>query len=236
MKVKNKPDDGLFILQETIPASVCSCKSGYHRAMRPTSKYPKGVAKQEELVDVALQVVAEQGYNGATISEVAEAANLSRAGLLHHFRKKEELFAEVLRRRDDLVTDRWTRERQNPSTDQADFVSDLIRDNAKVPGLVQLFARLSAEATDPANPAHGFFRDRYEQNKIASVGLIADMQAEGRVAESLDAEKLAILLAAVQDGLQIRWLYDSSIDMADLVGEFFRAIGSRVPEAIVDGT
>lgn len=204
--------------------------------MRPTSKYPKGVAKQEELVDVALQVVAERGYNGATISEVAEAANLSRAGLLHHFRKKEDLFAEVLRRRDGLVTDRWVRERQSPSTDQAEFVTDLIRDNAKVPGLVQLFARLSAEATDPSNPAHEFFRDRYEQNKIASAGLLTDMQAEGQVAQSLDPEKLAILLAAVQDGLQIRWLYDPSVDMADLMAEFFRALASPVPAGVSDAT
>ncbi|SDZ48011.1 TetR/AcrR family transcriptional regulator [Herbiconiux ginsengi] len=192
--------------------------------MRPNSKYPKGVAKQAELVDVALQVVAEHGYNGATIGEVAEAANLSRAGLLHHFHKKEELFAEVLRRRDDLVTDAWVQQRESPSVDPAEFIANLIRENAKVPGLVQLFARLSAEATDPANPAHEFFADRYQQNKAASSALLADMQSSGRLAATLDPDKFAVILAALQDGLQIRWLYDPSIDMAELIGDFFEAI------------
>lgn len=196
----------------------------YHRSMRPSSKYPKGVAKQSELVDVALQVVAERGYNGATIGEVAEAANLSRAGLLHHFRKKEELFAEVLRRRDDLVTDAWLQQRDSPSIEPAEFIASLIRENAKVPGLVQLFTRLSAEATDPANAAHGFFRDRYEQNKVASSDLLADMKASGKLPPSVDPDRFAVILAALQDGLQIRWLYDPSIDMAELIGDFFAAL------------
>lgn len=203
--------------------------------MRPSSKYPKGVAKQAELVDVALQVVAERGYNGATIGEVAEAANLSRAGLLHHFHKKEELFAEVLRRRDDLATDAWLQQRKSPSVDPAEFIAGLIRENAKVPGLVQLFARLSAEATDPANPAHDFFRDRYEQNKVASSELLAEMRSSGRLPASVDPDKFAVILAALQDGLQIRWLYDSSIDMAELIGDFFGAIAVIPMPDVPDG-
>ncbi|GAA4491514.1 helix-turn-helix domain-containing protein [Microbacterium panaciterrae] len=202
--------------------------------MRPITKYPKGVAKQEELVDVALQVIAERGYNGATLAEVAEAANLSRAGLLHHFRKKEDLFAEVLRRRDELATGRWLQEQNAPTVDRAELIAGFIRENAKIPGLVQLFSRLSAEATDPANPAHEFFRDRYEQNKLASTAMLREMRDEGRIPLAADPEKFAIILAALEDGLQIRWLYDPSIDMADLVEEFFAALAGRVAEGSAD--
>lgn len=204
--------------------------------MRQITKYPKGVAKQEELVNVALKVIAEKGYNGATLTEVAEAANLSRAGLLHHFRKKEDLFAEVLRRRDELATDTWVREQDHPTVDRADLIAGFIRENAKIPGLVQLFSRLSAEATDPANPAHEYFRDRYEQNKIASTAMLSEMREDGKIPRVADPEKFAIILAALQDGLQIRWLYDPSIDMADLVEEFFAALAASVPERAIDRT
>ncbi|KAA9105881.1 TetR/AcrR family transcriptional regulator [Microbacterium rhizomatis] len=198
--------------------------------MSPVSKYPKGVAKQQELIDVALRVVAERGYNGATITEVADAANLSKAGLLHHFRKKEDLFAEVLRRRDDLVTDTWTRERMNPTVDGATLIAGFIRENAKVPGLVQLFTRLSAEATDPSNPAHDYFRDRYEKNREASASLLQDMQASGRLPSTADPEMFAVILAALQDGLQLRWLYDPHVDMAAHLEHFFDALAARVPD------
>lgn len=198
--------------------------------MSPLSKYPKGVAKQQELIDVALHVVAERGYNGATITEVADAANLSKAGLLHHFRKKEDLFAEVLRRRDDLVTDTWMRERENPTMDGAALIAGFIRENAKVPGLVQLFTRLSAEATDAGNPAHEYFRDRYEQNREASASLLQDMQTTGRIPATADPEMFAVILAALQDGLQLRWLYDPEIDMAAHLEHFFEVLAVSVPD------
>lgn len=204
--------------------------------MRPVSKYPKGVAKQHELVDVALRVIAERGYNGATISEVADAANLSRAGLLHHFQRKEELFAEVLRRRDELVTDAWLRGRESQTADQVELIAGFIRDNAKVPGLVQLFARLSAEATDANNPAHEFFRDRYDQNKLASTEVLRSMQEAGRISPSIDPEKFAVILAALQDGLQIRWLYDPTIDMAGLIQDFFEVLALRSPGRLSQGS
>lgn len=201
--------------------------------MPPSTKYPKGVAKQQELVEVALQVVAQRGYNGATITEVADAAHLSKAGLLHHFRKKEDLFAEVLRRRDELATDKWVREQDDPDVDGAELIAGFIRDNAKVPGLVQLFTRLSAEATDETNPAHEFFRDRYDRNRDASAGLVSSMQAAGRLPDALDPEMFAVILAAVQDGLQLRWLYDPDIDMAAHIEHLFSVLAHSNREATV---
>lgn len=201
--------------------------------MQPATKYPKGAAKQQELVEVALQVVAERGYNGATITEVADAAHLSKAGLLHHFRKKEDLFVEVLRRRDELATDKWMREQGNPDVDGADLITGFIRDNAKVPGLVQLFTRLSAEATNETNPAHEFFRDRYDRNREASAALLSSMQAADRLPESLNPEIFAVILAAVQDGLQLRWLYDPDIDMAAHIAHLFSVLAHAAREAAV---
>lgn len=197
--------------------------------MPPSRKYPKGVAKQDELVDVALQVVAERGYNGATIREVAEAANLSKTGLLHHFQKKENLFAEVLRKRDDLATEAWLKGSAAPSDDPAEFIASFVRENAEVPGLVQLFTRLSAEATDPGNAAHEFFRDRYEQNQGASAAFFRELQRAGRLTAGVDPESLAVILAAVEDGLQLRWLYEPSIDMARHVAALMNALVLPIP-------
>lgn len=192
--------------------------------MSATGKYPKGVEKQSQLVDVALKVVADRGYNAATIREVAEAADLSKGGLLHHFRDKESLFAEVIRRRDDLATQAWVDGRLEPSNDPAEFISGFVRRNAEVPGLVQLFTRLSAEATDPGHPAHAFFAERYEANQLASAALFRELQDEGRVDDTVDANALAIILAALEDGLQQRWLYEPDIDMADHVFAFLNLI------------
>ena len=64
--------------------------------------YAKGVAKREEILTRALDVIAREGYRGASIKELADAVGLSQAGLLHYFGSKEELFTEILRKRDEL--------------------------------------------------------------------------------------------------------------------------------------
>lgn len=192
--------------------------------MSEPGKYAKGIAKQEQIVDVALNVVAGQGYDGATIREVAAAAGLSKTGLLHHFPRKEDLFSEVLRRRDEIASERWLAERDTPTLDSATLIADFVRDNAEVPGLVQLFTRLSSEATDPAHPAHEFFRQRYEQNRAATRELFADMVQRGELPSTLDPDKFAVIIAALEDGLQLRWLYDRQIDMAAHIAHLFEVL------------
>ncbi|HYP72739.1 MAG TPA: TetR family transcriptional regulator, partial [Microbacterium sp.] len=38
--------------------------------------YAKGVAKREEILTRALQVIAREGYRGASVKEIAEAVGL----------------------------------------------------------------------------------------------------------------------------------------------------------------
>ena len=50
---------------------------------------------------MAARLFAATGYRGTSLADVAQAAGLSNAGLLHHFPSKEQLLIEVLRRRDE---------------------------------------------------------------------------------------------------------------------------------------
>ena len=70
--------------------------------MAQRGSYAKGVAKREEILATALEVIAREGYRGASVKVLAEAVGLSQAGLLHYFDSKDELFTEILRKRDDL--------------------------------------------------------------------------------------------------------------------------------------
>ena len=70
--------------------------------MARRGSYAKGVAKREEILERALEVIAREGYRGASVKELAEAVGLSQAGLLHYFDSKEELFTEILRKRDEV--------------------------------------------------------------------------------------------------------------------------------------
>lgn len=184
--------------------------------------YAKGIAKREEILDRALEVFAAKGYRKASLREIAESVGLSQAGLLHHFSSKEELFAEVLRKRDevdaaggDLSTD-WS--------DAFDGLVGVIRHNAQVPGLVQLYATISAEAADPDHPGHDYFVSRYRQIVGGLEQSIRSEQEAGRVRAGVDARMLARLAVAVADGMQVQWMLDPSADMADAIEAFWSLI------------
>jgi AcrR family transcriptional regulator len=68
--------------------------------------------QRSEILDVALDLFSRNGYDRTSVREIARRVDLSQAGLLHYFNSKEELFTEVLRRRDarnELMYDRETR-------------------------------------------------------------------------------------------------------------------------------
>ena len=182
--------------------------------------YAKGVAKREEILERALDVIARVGYRGASVKVLAEAVGLSQAGLLHYFDSKEELFTEILRKRDEV--DAQAFEGLNETPMEGFFA--VIRHNSEVPGLVQLYAQVSTEAGDPDHPAHEFFVERYEQFRAMFSQLLRDEQAAGRIDPGIDPERLANLFLAAADGLQTQWMLDPSIDMAEHVAYLWQLV------------
>ena len=114
--------------------------------------YAKGIAKREEILERALEVVGREGYAGASVRAIAYAVGLSQAGLLHYFDSKEELFTEILRKRDEMDAALFgSADAANATADELrDGYVAVVRHNPKVPGLVHLFSRLAVDAADPA--------------------------------------------------------------------------------------
>lgn len=181
----------------------------YPCSMATQGRYPKGVAKRAEILETALGLVARKGFHQTSVRDIADAVGLTQAGLLHYFESKDDLWVAILRTRDEVDA---AKDPEDP--DPAATFAALIRHNAEVPGLVQMFANLSAAAaTDPAHPAHDYFRERYAHSRSTITAGLVRMQASGRLDAGVDPEVLASILMAVSDGMQLQWMYDESRDM-----------------------
>ncbi len=174
------------------------------------ARYAKGLAKREEILTTALDVIARTGYRGTSVKELANAVGLSQAGLLHYFSSKEELFAEILAKRDAVNKDAALERGESA----VDALVGIVRHNADVPGLVQLYAQFSIEASDPGHPSHAVFVTRYARVRELLAADIAARKEAGTLSSSLDAGVAAGLLIAAADGLQTQWLLDPEVDMA----------------------
>lgn len=64
----------------------------------PTLAAGKGERTREKLLHAAARVLAERGYAGTTMAEIAESAGTQAGSLYYHFASREELIEAVMRR------------------------------------------------------------------------------------------------------------------------------------------
>lgn len=197
--------------------------STYDAGMALRGSYAKGIAKREEILTAALEVIARNGYRRTSVRELADAVGLSQAGLLHYFSSKEELFQEILRKRDEVDHESYGIDVARP----IESLIAVIRHNAEVPGLVQLYAQLSVEAVDPEHPSHDFFVERYEAVRREFGQYIREEQRAGAIDPELDPDLTATLFVAASDGLQTQWMLDPSIDMSEHIMQLWRLVTRR---------
>ncbi|MHB1134207.1 MAG: TetR/AcrR family transcriptional regulator [Chloroflexota bacterium] len=63
-----------------------------------TARRRQAEQRRAQFIDVALDVFAEKGLDGATVKDLAEAAGVAQGLLYHYFRSKEELLHAALER------------------------------------------------------------------------------------------------------------------------------------------
>jgi AcrR family transcriptional regulator len=61
---------------------------------------------KEAILESAAQVIRQKGFHGASMADIAEAVDLQKASLYHHFASKQEILLELLDRALEMVAAR----------------------------------------------------------------------------------------------------------------------------------
>lgn len=61
---------------------------------------------KEAILESAAQVIRQKGFHGASMADIAEAVDLQKASLYHHFASKQEILLELLDRALEMVSAR----------------------------------------------------------------------------------------------------------------------------------
>jgi len=192
------------------------------------------------ILNEAVVLFGEHGYAGTSLADIANAADISKAGLLHHFSSKDELFAKVLERRDqedalsilvdspateedvveapvDTVGNLDTLGAADPAGEfdvdpwaLLDRYIELLERNVAHRDLTAIYTATAVSVLDAAHPAHRWMADHLNGAVERFESSFEAGKAAGLVDPQMPSRLVARSLVALTDGLQLQWLWSAS--------------------------
>lgn len=130
---------------------------------------------RDRLLDAAATVVMRDGAQALTLDAVAEEAEVSKGGLLYHFKSKRELV--------EGMVERWLSEfEKDISAEGPDFVTSYIKASAPAGNELGMLAALIADPSllVAVRKQYGIWQDRVEREGRDPVdATIARLAADG---------------------------------------------------------
>lgn len=155
-----------------------------------------------ELLDAAERVIAERGFEAASLAEIAEAAKLSKGAVYHHFASKDDLLLALL---EDRFAARVEAGSRITETDPVEAVG---RSPQEIPfdrrGNLLFLEFVVRAARD--EDFREKFRERLERLRTDSTQGVQAVIDSQELAPSLSAEEIAIGIGALGNGLAMEGL------------------------------
>jgi AcrR family transcriptional regulator len=119
---------------------------------------------RERIQRVALELFAEQGYEGTSLREIAERLDVTKAALYYHFKSKEDIVASLLEdymaRLDELIA--WASTQPRNAATRAVVLSRYVRIVADGSDVVRMMQHNQAALNTMASAKqrHNVFREQ----------------------------------------------------------------------------
>ena len=188
----------------------------------------RGVERRRLIIEAATEVFSRRGFRSSSLTEVAEHAGVTAAGILYHFSSKEELLLAVIRERDrrqaPILTELSRKEGLASITGAVRF-AEIAEEE---PQLMALHTVLEIESLDPASPAHEYFAAR---NRFLLEGIevtLRALQRGGEIRDDVDCGRIARQILAFEHGAAVFWLKNPSVSIAELYRDYFESLVAAI--------
>ena len=188
----------------------------------------------DKILEAAAEFFASHGYASSTLDDVAALAGFTKGAVYYHFKDKESLLLEVLKRIEVRSIDTTTAkiaERGGPATDRLElFVRSQTRWAAQHPRDLAILMLVSAETAHTSQRVRTQVLKIYRKLGAVLEEIIESGKKSGEFSRNQETRDTVLYLQAVHDGNMMIW-YRSGTDpeigrrlaSATLVG-FLRAV------------
>ena len=193
-------------------------------------RQPHGEERRAQILRDAAELLAEKGYRGTRIAEIASRAGMTHPGLLYYFGSKERLLYEVVKER--VAHEQATlAEAFGPGRGSLTRLVDIARANVEATVFMRLYLVLAVESFDPDAPLHDYFVQRFRFSRDQARQAITNDIRSGLVRADIDVEALSIEVTSFLAGVEMQWFLDpEQIDYVSAVEGFAsRLLAAHAP-------
>ncbi|HKQ73962.1 MAG TPA: TetR family transcriptional regulator [Blastocatellia bacterium] len=185
----------------------------HRRALRRESGEAgsKGEQTRSMILETALKLFGERGYEETTMRAVAEKAGVALGNTYYHFRSKEHLIQAYYERMHELHLDSCAELLKKERTLKGRLQGVMRRILENMAPYHQFAGILFKTAADPQSPLNPFSPES-EHTRRANIELFAEVVkgAKTKIPPDLEAE-LPTLLWLYHMGIVLFWIHDDSI-------------------------
>jgi len=175
-----------------------------------------GIADQRrgQMLNAALDVIAERGFADTRIADIAERIGISPALVIYYFKTKEQLLTEAIRHYEDAWYGEGKR-RMDKLPTAAERIEEFVAMNLlpdphpELQGSWTLWLDFWAQAARNSNVSD-VRRDFDERWRKEIVALVLEGQEAGEFAD-IDPHPFSIFVSALLDGLAIQIALDDPV-------------------------
>lgn len=161
--------------------------------------------KKKHLLESAIRVFANKGFDDASMREIAAEAGLTTGAIYHHYKNKDDLFYDAVKEAAYFVHKLSERNEDSElKSNEAMFkeIKDNVRDRMSKEVEQRLLILLAAYAISKG----GKIQEKYKQDYTEIIQRVADMYFYAFGVQNQQYQKsLAAILVAALDGVALQY-------------------------------
>jgi AcrR family transcriptional regulator len=169
------------------------------------------IIRRAQIMEATIATISENGYANVTMDDICRAAKMSKGGLAHYFKSKNDLFKAAFKEFFNRIFDR-SRETMEQFSDPIkkllsfDWLYDANDPDAML-GYPILFDCISIAAHESGSDYKKLFHE-WVDNWIVLLKAALDEAIELGILKQLDSESTARTISAIYNGMATRWYID----------------------------
>ena len=186
----------------------------------------------------ALKIFLQKGYDATSMSDVVAECKITKGGIYHHFKNKEELFVEAI----DYLFDRFEeleRSMYSESTDLKQILkayfgwkSNISEGLGAMTGSVNIdvnnFYMLMTNAFIKFPQIREKHGKLHLKNQEILVEIIKKAQQDRQIKDDIDCETLAFMINALAEGTMIYHIMTDEIDLKEKGEKIFQNLWKSI--------